>query len=82
MITTLRKGKLYKQVVSSRGEYAGVQTAHRFKTLVLHSDKNGRFDFDAEHNVWSSREGDMENVHSQIVKELKDDGWEEISHER
>ena len=78
MITYLRKGKLRKEVVTDGVTPNGTRSITSYKTMVFSSDKNGRIDLKAERVVWSGGKGNGLNVHSHILKELKQEGWEEI----
>ena len=81
MITLLGKGKLRKEVVTDGVSITGNRSITSYKTMVFPSDKNGRIDLKAERVVWSGGKSNGLNVHSHILKELKQEGWEEIKNE-
>ena len=78
MITYLQKGKLRKEVVTDGVSPTGNRSNTSFKTLVFPSDKEGRISFQAERIIWSGGKKNAQVTHVHVVKELKEEGWEEI----
>ena len=81
MITYLRKGKYWKEVVTDGVSLTGNRSNTSYKTLVFPSDKDGRINLRAEKTIWSNGKVKAHNAHSRAVKELKEDGWEEVQND-
>lgn len=81
MITYLRKGKYWKEVVTDGVSLTGNRSNTSFKTLVFPSDEEGRINLRAEKTIWSNGKTEAHNAHNHAVEELKKDGWEEIPKE-